>query len=39
MLPTRDSALQDGDQLHLLLHRADIDKVELLLAAAPEEQH
>jgi trk system potassium uptake protein TrkA len=38
MLPTRDSALQDGDQLHLLLRRSDIEKVEQLFAAAPEEQ-
>jgi trk system potassium uptake protein TrkA len=38
VLPTRDSALQDGDQLHLLIVRDDIARVEGVLAAAPEEQ-
>jgi trk system potassium uptake protein TrkA len=37
MLPTRESALQDGDQLHVLLQRADIEKIEQLFAAVPEE--
>jgi trk system potassium uptake protein TrkA len=39
LLPTRETALQDGDQLHVLIRRADIERVESLLAAAPEEQH
>jgi trk system potassium uptake protein TrkA len=37
LLPTRDSALQDGDQLHLFVVRGDIERVERILAAAPEE--
>jgi trk system potassium uptake protein TrkA len=37
MLPTRSTALQDGDELHLLVVRQDIGRVETLLAAAPVE--
>ncbi len=38
MLPTRETALQDGDQLHVLIKRPDIEKIEAHLAAPPEEQ-
>jgi trk system potassium uptake protein len=38
LLPTRNSALQDGDQLHVFVTREDIGRVEQLLAAAPEER-
>jgi trk system potassium uptake protein TrkA len=37
VLPTRSTALQDGDQLHLLVIRDDIERVETLLATAPDE--
>jgi trk system potassium uptake protein TrkA len=37
ILPTRESALQDGDQLHILVERADIERVEAILDAKPEE--
>jgi trk system potassium uptake protein len=37
MLPTRDTALQDGDQLHLLIVRDEIERIEGILAVAPEE--
>jgi trk system potassium uptake protein len=36
VLPTRSSALQDGDQLHVLVVRSDIERVETILAAAPD---
>jgi trk system potassium uptake protein len=35
VLPTRETALQDGDQLHVLVVRQDIDRVEASLASAP----
>jgi trk system potassium uptake protein TrkA len=38
VLPTRDTAIQDGDQLHLLIVRDDVARAESLLAAPPEEQ-
>jgi trk system potassium uptake protein TrkA len=38
VLPTRDTALQDADQLHLIVARDDIERVTELLAAAPEER-
>jgi trk system potassium uptake protein TrkA len=38
VLPTRESALQDGDQLHLLITRTEIKQVEDVLRAEPEEQ-
>jgi trk system potassium uptake protein TrkA len=37
VLPTRDTALQDGDQLHMMVLRADIERVEGQLATEPEE--
>jgi trk system potassium uptake protein TrkA len=37
ILPTRNTALQDGDQLHLLVARGNIDRVEQLLASPPDE--
>jgi trk system potassium uptake protein len=37
VLPTRDSALQDGDQLHVFVVREDIGKIETILAEAPGE--
>jgi trk system potassium uptake protein len=37
VLPTRDTALQDGDHLHVLIVRSDISRVEDLLASAPTE--
>jgi trk system potassium uptake protein TrkA len=37
VLPTRDTALQDGDQLHMIVNRADTDRIPELLAIAPEE--
>jgi trk system potassium uptake protein len=37
MLPTRDTALQDGDLLHLLIVRDDLERIEAVLAAAPVE--
>jgi trk system potassium uptake protein TrkA len=39
ILPTRETALQDGDQLHVLVSRADVEKIERILAAAPEEHN
>ena len=38
ILPTRSTALQDGDQLHLLVIRSEIRRLEELFAAAPGEQ-
>jgi trk system potassium uptake protein len=38
ILPTRSTALQDGDQLHVLVIRSEIRRIEELLAAAPGEQ-
>jgi trk/ktr system potassium uptake protein len=38
VLPTRDTAVQDGDQLHLIVPRTDFDRVGELLAAPPQEQ-
>jgi trk system potassium uptake protein TrkA len=38
VLPTRESALQDGDQLHILITRTEIKQVEDILRAEPEEQ-
>jgi trk system potassium uptake protein len=37
VLPTRETALQDGDELHLLVIRGDIERVEAILAAPPGE--
>jgi trk system potassium uptake protein len=37
VLPTRDSALQDGDQLHVLLTRSEIARFETLFATPPSE--
>jgi trk system potassium uptake protein len=37
ILPTRNTALQDGDQLHLLVARGNIDRVEQALANPPDE--
>lgn len=37
VLPTRETALQDGDQLHLLVIRADIERVEAALVTPPGE--
>jgi trk system potassium uptake protein TrkA len=37
VLPTRETALQDGDQLHLLVIRSDIERVEAILATPPGE--
>jgi trk system potassium uptake protein TrkA len=37
VLPTRDTALQDGDQMHVLIVRQDIEKIEAILAAEPGE--
>lgn len=37
MLPKHDTALQDGDQLHVLVNRGDVERVEAVLAAPPEE--
>jgi trk system potassium uptake protein TrkA len=37
VLPTRDTAIQDGDHLHVLIVRDEISRVESLLAAPPEE--
>jgi trk system potassium uptake protein TrkA len=36
VLPTRDTALQDGDQLHLLVARGDIEAIEATLGVPPE---
>jgi trk system potassium uptake protein TrkA len=38
ILPTRDTALQDGDQLFILVKRDDIERLEGVLAAAPDEE-
>jgi trk system potassium uptake protein TrkA len=38
VLPTRDSALQDGDQLHVLAIRGDLERIEAILAADPVER-
>jgi trk system potassium uptake protein TrkA len=37
VLPTRETALQDGDQLHVLVIREEIERVETILATAPSE--
>jgi trk system potassium uptake protein TrkA len=37
VLPTRDTALQDGDQLHVMVVRADLERIEAVLAAEPVE--
>jgi trk system potassium uptake protein len=37
LLPTRSTALQDGDQMHVLADRAEIARIEAALAAAPGE--
>jgi trk system potassium uptake protein TrkA len=34
-VPKGDSALQDGDQLHLFITRGDVERVERFLAAPP----
>jgi trk system potassium uptake protein len=38
ILPTRSTALQDGDQLHLLVIRSETRRLEELFAVAPGEQ-
>jgi trk system potassium uptake protein TrkA len=38
VIPTRDTSLQDGDQLHLLVQRERFGEVEDALRAEPEEQ-
>jgi trk system potassium uptake protein len=38
VLPTRETALQDGDELHVLVVRGEIARFETLLATAPSEQ-
>jgi trk system potassium uptake protein TrkA len=38
ILPTRESALQDGDQLHVLAIRSDIERLETIMATPPSEQ-
>jgi trk system potassium uptake protein TrkA len=38
ILPTSDTSLQDGDQLHLLVQRPQIEQVEDTLRAEPEER-
>jgi len=38
MLVTGSTALQDGDQLHVLVARTDIDRVATLLGSEPEER-
>jgi trk system potassium uptake protein TrkA len=35
VLPTRDTALQDGDQLYVLIIRADVERFETILATPP----
>jgi trk system potassium uptake protein len=37
ILPTRSTALQDGDQLHVLLIRGDMARIEAVLATPPTE--
>jgi trk system potassium uptake protein TrkA len=37
ILPTQETALQDGDQLFVLVIRSDIKRFETLLATAPDE--
>jgi trk system potassium uptake protein TrkA len=37
LLPTRDTAIQDGDQLSVLIRRDAISRVEEILGAAPED--
>ncbi len=38
ILPVAETALQDGDQLHVLLQRGGIEQVQAALAEPPEEQ-
>jgi trk system potassium uptake protein TrkA len=38
LVPARDTALQDGDQLHVLIKRNDVERIEKALAAPPDEQ-
>jgi trk system potassium uptake protein TrkA len=38
ILPTTDTALQDGDQLHLLIDRSELARIEQFLGEPPEEQ-
>src|SRR5438270_6727448 len=38
ILVTASSVLQDGDLLHVLAERGDVDRVEQLLASTPQEQ-
>jgi trk system potassium uptake protein TrkA len=38
ILPTRSTAIQDGDQLYILLMRGDIERIEAALAEPPGEQ-
>jgi trk system potassium uptake protein len=38
LLPTRATALQDGDQIHLLVQRGEMLNIEKLLAAEPTEK-
>jgi len=37
VLPTRDTAIQDGDQLHVMVIRSDMERIEAILAAEPAE--
>jgi trk system potassium uptake protein TrkA len=37
LIPTGQTALQDGDQLHLLIPRAEVERIEKVLAAPPDE--
>ena len=36
LLPNRETVLQDGDIVHVLLNRADEDRVQELFRSAPE---
>ena len=38
MLPVRDTVLQEGDQLHLVIREEDAARAYEVLAAGPEEQ-
>jgi trk system potassium uptake protein TrkA len=38
VLPTRESVLQDGDQLHVIVLRGDVERIEAILAAPPTEE-
>jgi trk system potassium uptake protein len=37
ILPTRSTALQDGDQIHVLVIRSEISRIEVVFAEAPGE--